>query len=78
MYQVSCEELDWLVAYTLQSDQIEGARMMGGGFGGCTINLVREDAVDDFVSTASEAYFKKMQWQLTSYKVETADGTAMI
>lgn len=39
MYQVSCEELDWLVDYTFDDEQFLGARMMGGGFGGCTINL---------------------------------------
>jgi galactokinase len=39
MYHVSCEELDWLVNYTFDDEQFLGARMMGGGFGGCTINL---------------------------------------
>jgi galactokinase len=39
MYDVSCEELDWLVNFTLDHDDFLGARMMGGGFGGCTINL---------------------------------------
>ena len=55
-YQVSCRELDILVDAALRIDGVFGARMMGGGFGGCTINLVREDRVQDFSGTVTEAF----------------------
>jgi galactokinase len=49
-YEVSCPELDILVDIARQQTGVLGARMMGGGFGGCTINLVREDALDDLLT----------------------------
>ena len=55
-YEVSCRELDVLVDAALGVDGVYGARMMGGGFGGCTINLVREDCVQDFSGTVTEAF----------------------
>ncbi len=55
-YQVSCRELDVLVDAALTVDGVYGARMMGGGFGGCTINLVREDHVQEFSVTVTEAF----------------------
>ena len=45
-YEVSCTELDFLVDQVRDDDAVIGARMMGGGFGGCTINLVKEEAID--------------------------------
>lgn len=55
-YEVSCRELDFLVDFTTEYEAVKGARMMGGGFGGCTINLIEDEAVDDFVKEASKAY----------------------
>lgn len=55
-YQVSCRELDTLVDAALGIDGVYGARMMGGGFGGCTINLVREDRVQDFSGTVTDIF----------------------
>jgi galactokinase len=55
-YEVSCKELDFLVDLTTDYNPVKGSRMMGGGFGGCTINLIEEDAVEEFVKFASEAY----------------------
>ena len=55
-YQVSCPELDTLVDAALGIDGVYGARMMGGGFGGCTINLVREDCVQDFSGSVTEIF----------------------
>lgn len=78
MYEVSCKELDFLVAYVRNNPSVLGARMMGGGFGGCTINLVREEAIDDLVKNISEAYREKMRLQLTTYFVQIEDGTSRI
>lgn len=55
-YEVSCPELDILVDIARQQTGVLGARMMGGGFGGCTINLVRENALDDFTDLITKQY----------------------
>jgi galactokinase len=55
-YEISCREIDLLVTFAGQVDGVLGARMTGGGFGGCTINLVRVEAVDRFAETVGRAY----------------------
>jgi galactokinase len=55
-YEVSCRELDVLVEIASACEGVYGARMTGGGFGGCTINLVRSDSVESFQSRIAEAY----------------------
>jgi len=57
-YKVSCAELDLMVELAGQQEGVYGARMTGGGFGGCTVNLVRTDAVSDFQSRVGDAYEK--------------------
>lgn len=74
MYEVSCKELDYLVELTEKNDDVLGARMMGGGFGGCTINLVKRDKVDQFVNTMAQAYKKKFNIKMESYIVKIGDG----
>ncbi len=59
MYQVSCEELDWLVDYTFDDEQFLGARMMGGGFGGCTINLTTGILDHNTISDIEKKYKDK-------------------
>jgi galactokinase len=58
-YEVSCRELDLLVAIASRCDGVMGARMTGGGFGGCTVNLVAPDSVDEFITTVSREYEKE-------------------
>jgi galactokinase len=77
-YEVSCPELDFLVNYVKGNQNVAGARMMGGGFGGCTINLVNEAIVDNLIENISESYFKKMGRQLTSYVVTIEQGTSVV
>jgi galactokinase len=55
-YEVSCDELDLLVAAALEVDGVYGARMMGGGFGGCTINLIAAEAAIQFQENVAERY----------------------
>jgi galactokinase len=55
-YEVSCKELDLMVELALKCDGVFGARMTGGGFGGCTVNLVQVEAVDAFKATVSRQY----------------------
>jgi len=56
-YEVSCSELDFLVELFRENDAVLGSRMMGGGFGGCTLNLVHRDAISDVQEIAKHAYF---------------------
>jgi galactokinase len=58
-YEVSCRELDLLVSIASRCDGVMGARMTGGGFGGCTVNLVAPDSVDEFITTVGREYEKE-------------------
>jgi galactokinase len=78
LYEVSCKELDFLVKQTKKLDYVLGSRMMGGGFGGCTINLVHQDKVGEFVEQISAAYEEKFNIQLTSILTTIGDGTQKI
>ncbi|MBA4167006.1 MAG: galactokinase, partial [Chitinophagaceae bacterium] len=77
-YEVSCEELDYLVDAVKNNPLVAGARMMGGGFGGCTINIIREGAIDELVHYLSENYQKDMGKPLSSYIAVTTHGTELI
>ncbi|GHT48769.1 galactokinase [Bacteroidia bacterium] len=72
-YEVSCPELDFLNDQA-KAAGVTGSRVMGGGFGGCTINLVKDGKVADFVKTASTAYEKKFGIKPKVYDVVIKDG----
>lgn len=76
-YDVSCKELDFLVEYVKNIPSVAGARMMGGGFGGCTINLVQEDAIEKLVKDISFAYKEAMNLPLTAYIASIENGTGI-
>ena len=78
LYEVSCTELDFLVAQARTNENVIGARLMGGGFGGCTINIVKEAAVDSFIEATNIAYQKEFNITHEAYIVETSDGTRNI
>ncbi|MFD2999389.1 galactokinase [Pontibacter toksunensis] len=77
-YEVSCPELDFLVEQARQSHAVLGARMMGGGFGGCTINLVKVNALDEFVAQMEKAYQQEFSVQLKTYIAEIVDGSSFV
>ena len=77
-YEVSCRELDFLVDFAKKHDIVLGARMMGGGFGGCTINLVKDEGIDAFIEKASIEYKAAMGLELKSYVAVIEDGTCII
>lgn len=77
-YEVSCPELDFLVDAVRNNPNVLGARMMGGGFGGCTINLVRESAIDGLVTELSKSYSEQMGKDLTPYIAQIEDGTSVV
>jgi galactokinase len=73
-YQISCEEIDFLVETAGLQQGVAGARMTGGGFGGCTVNLVRSDAVEGFRSAVVSAYQERFGITPEIYACQTADG----
>ena len=77
LYEVSCEELDFLNKLARKCD-VTGSRVMGGGFGGCTINLVKENLYDDFVNTAIEKFTEKFGHAPKIYDVVISDGARKI
>jgi galactokinase len=78
LYDVSCLELDLLATWAADEPSIAGARMMGGGFGGCTINLVKEDAIDGIFERFSPKYFDQTGKELKMYITSPQDGTSII
>ncbi len=77
-FEVSCEELDFLAAKAQEMPEVLGSRMMGGGFGGCTINLVKKDALELFESKINQAYFEKFGIHPESIPVKIGDGARLI
>ena len=75
LYEVSCPESDFLVDFSKQYDAVLGARQTGGGFGGCTLNIVHKDKVDDFVEAASKAYKAAFNTELDAFEVKPSAGT---
>lgn len=77
-YEVSCDELDFLVELTLDKNYILGSRMMGGGFGGCTINLINKNQASSFTKLAQKNYQKRFGRDLTPYSVSIENGTNLV
>lgn len=77
-YEVSCDELDFLTHLAGQRPEVTGARMMGGGFGGCTINIVQSDKVNEFSTFVSQQYQEKYNKAPEIYITSIEDGTRMI
>lgn len=73
-YEVSCEELDFLNDIA-KKDGVTGSRVMGGGFGGCTINLVKDDLYDKFIEDAKTEFKKKFGKEPKVYNVVISDGS---
>ena len=74
-YEVSCNELDFLVSTARNESTVLGARMMGGGFGGCSINLVKKGTEAELIATISDAYRKTFNIELNAYMVKISNGT---
>lgn len=77
-YEVSCNELDVLVEEARETEGVLGARMMGGGFGGCTINLVHAPSLDSFKQQITERYRQRMGKETKIYPAKVAAGTHII
>lgn len=78
LYEVSCPELDFFVRVARQFPEVIGARMMGGGFGGCTINIVRTDTVEKFGQAIRDSYKKEFNIEALIHPVNIEDGVSLI
>ena len=76
-YEVSCEELDYLNDIA-REDGVTGSRIMGGGFGGCTINIVKEDLYDHFIADVKKKYAERYGKEPKIYDVVIKDGSRKI
>lgn len=77
-YEVSCEEIDILVELAWETPGVIGSRMTGGGFGGCTVSIVENDAVEGFIASIGKAYQEKTGITAEFYVVEIGDGAHKI
>ncbi len=77
-YEVSCMELDFLIDNVKNNSAVAGARMMGGGFGGCTINIVKHQNLDELIENLSGKYQLEMNKELTPIIVNIEDGTSVL
>ncbi|MCX6122867.1 MAG: galactokinase [Ignavibacteriales bacterium] len=77
-YEVSCKELDFLVELVQNDPQVYGSRMMGGGFGGCTINLIENNHVEEVSSMLTERYKQQFNIDLKTYITSIGSGTNII
>lgn len=73
-YEVTGKELDTLVAAAWETDGVIGSRMTGAGFGGCTVSIVKDDAVERFIETVGKKYEETIGYAADFYVVEIGDG----
>ena len=78
LYEVSCPELDFLVEAVSNNENVLGARMMGGGFGGCTINIIKKLAVEEITKELTASYAQKMHKELAVYITSIEEGTHLV
>lgn len=73
-YEVTCPELDFLADTAQAMDGVLGSRMTGAGFGGCTVSIMKEDAVERYIAEAGRAYAEKFGHEASFYVTETGNG----
>jgi galactokinase len=77
-YEISCEEIDFLVDSAIKIPGVYGARMTGGGFGGCTVNLVAPEAAGAFREQLAAAYEERFAKTPAFYDCKPADGAGLL
>lgn len=77
-YEVSCEEIDILVDLAQAMPGVIGSRITGGGFGGCTVSIVKNEAVDTFIEEIGKAYLEKVGHEAEFYVVDIGDGAGKL
>jgi galactokinase len=78
LYEVSCAELDCIVENCKKENDIVGARMMGGGFGGCVVALVQATKVEEIYNRINTAYHNKFGQSMGKYLMQIGDGTRLL
>ncbi|SHK79521.1 galactokinase [Chitinophaga jiangningensis] len=78
LYEVSCPELDFLVSLASEREEVAGARVMGGGFGGCTINLVAADKVEEYTEFVRSRYNKQYNKDPEIYVTTIENGVTVL
>ena len=73
-YEVSCEEIDILVNLAWETEGVIGSRITGGGFGGCTVSIVKNEAVDEFITSIGAKYKEKVGHEAEFYVVDIGEG----
>lgn len=77
-YEVSCEEIDILVEEAWKIDGVVGSRITGGGFGGCTVSIVKDEAIDTFIEKVGAAYEERCGKKADFYVVDIGDGPSKL
>ena len=77
-YEVSCEEIDILVDLAWAIDGVVGSRITGGGFGGCTVSIVKNEAVDGFIANIGAKYREKVGHEVEFYVVDIGEGAHVL
>jgi galactokinase len=77
-YEVSCEEIDLLVELAWEIEGVIGSRITGGGFGGCTVSIVKNESIDKFISSIGEAYKAKVGKEAEFYVVDVGTGACVL
>ena len=77
-YEVSCEEIDILVDLAWETEGVIGSRITGGGFGGCTVSIVKNEAVDGFVENIGKQYKEKVGHEADFYVVDIGEGAHVL
>lgn len=77
-YDVSCEEIDILVDLAWKIPGVLGSRITGGGFGGCTVSIVKDESVDTFIETIGKTYLEKVGHEAEFYTVDIGDGASRL
>jgi len=78
LYEVSCPELDFLVEAVKQNENVIGARMMGGGFGGCTINIIKKSELEAISKEMAASYLTAYKQPLAIYSTSIEEGTHLL
>ena len=77
-YDVSCEEIDILVDLAWKIPGVLGSRITGGGFGGCTVSIVKNESIDTFIETIGKTYLEKVGHEAEFYTVDIGDGASRL
>lgn len=77
-YEITCPEIDFMIDFAFLRSEVLGARMMGGGFGGCTLNLIKRETEGEFVRSLERTYHQQFGLEITPIPIAIAQGTSLM